>query len=224
MINTLHLDESTLKDELEREVSLKSRLAAVKQRLNLVKLRQKEVKHALRKPNKSMSSDAIESSGDLKPGVKRPHSDISNDSCQTPLTSSPEEPKPIDSQNSKELAREAKKITRIVDKLDEDLSEIKAYITKTCIQERNTYTRKRLIEDFEGGFRELEEELKEDDEEDVPTSNSASGPLKTFCISSFAFQKLCGNFARDDVSVPSRGSTIGWPVSQEDQPEANMLD
>ncbi|TDZ99668.1 Nuclear GTPase SLIP-GC [Colletotrichum sidae] len=83
------------------------------------------------------------------------------------------------------------------------LSSIKA----DCIQGRNEYSKTSIQRDFAAGIKELDEEAAiEDDaktfnpDEDARDYDEVAQNLPVFCVSSRAYQKLCGRFQKDNFS------------------------
>jgi chromosome segregation ATPase len=62
-----------------------------------------------------------------------------------------------------------------VAKTRSELSSLVASMTTICIEERNKYTQTHLQQDFEGGFLELEEELRETGESIGNTPSKRKG-------------------------------------------------
>ncbi|KAI0020202.1 Dynamin family-domain-containing protein [Xylariomycetidae sp. FL0641] len=82
---------------------------------------------------------------------------------------------------------------------------ILAEIKSKCIQGRNTYSRDAIKNDFANGIRELDQEnaAEEDDENfdpevDIRDYDKVAGDLPVFCVSSRAYQSLCGRLQKDD--------------------------
>lgn len=83
---------------------------------------------------------------------------------------------------------------------------IKAEISRICISGRNEYSREAIQNDYAAGIKELDQEnaAEEDednfnpDEEHRDYEQVARG-LPVFCVSSRAYQKMCGRLEKDDA-------------------------
>ncbi|KAF2834718.1 hypothetical protein M501DRAFT_963774 [Patellaria atrata CBS 101060] len=87
--------------------------------------------------------------------------------------------------------------------LDTQIADIKSGMSAICIAGRNTYSRTAIQKDFAAGIRELDKAEEEDDDEnfnpdeDVRDYEEVARSLPVFCVSSKAYQKLCGRLTKD---------------------------
>ncbi|KAK5950264.1 hypothetical protein OHC33_008733 [Knufia fluminis] len=79
-----------------------------------------------------------------------------------------------------------------------------AVISTECIAGRNNYSRDAIKQDFAAGIKELDQEIAEeedaanfDPEEDIRDYDEVAASLPVFCVSSRAYQKMCGRFKKD---------------------------
>ena len=100
---------------------------------------------------------------------------------------------------SSEVKAENKNIRR-------EISELESQIASCCIKGRNTLSRSSIQEDFALGIKELDQENAiEDDEanfdpdEDIRDYEAVAESLPVYCVSSKAFQKLCGRMRKDKM-------------------------
>jgi hypothetical protein len=168
-----------LKDLLSEEANLKKAIQKLKSK-------QKEARKYSESCNQEPEIDGIGCGG----GLKRKLSNFLHDDSEISL-------------------EQEEKLPRSTAELKKALRKLEASIKTMCIEERNSYTQGRLLEDFEGGLRELEEELREADGGDYLINNHGKGSLRTFCVSSKAYQKLQGRFKREKVSQLSRLKSSG---------------
>lgn len=85
--------------------------------------------------------------------------------------------------------------------LRERVAEIQAEISASCIAGRNEYSRGAIQRDFAAGIKELyqadqDEETFNPDEE-LHDYEKMGAELKVFCVSSRAYQKMCGRLKKD---------------------------
>ncbi|RDW68088.1 hypothetical protein BP6252_09484 [Coleophoma cylindrospora] len=77
---------------------------------------------------------------------------------------------------------------------------LKTEVRSVCIKARSNYTKMQLGIDFENGLEELWQELCSSEGQKLDAKERHTEMrLKSFCISTKAYQKLCGRFARDDT-------------------------
>ncbi|KAK7545338.1 hypothetical protein IWX49DRAFT_500418 [Phyllosticta citricarpa] len=118
-------------------------------------------------------------------------------------------------QELKDMKKEAKSERGLIDeKLKEIWKEVKTLkdneasidnqISRLCINGRNDYSRGAIKQDFAAGIRELDQETAEeedaeafDPEVDLRDYDEVARSLPVFCVSSRAYQKLCGRLKRD---------------------------
>ncbi|KAF2139631.1 uncharacterized protein K452DRAFT_300175 [Aplosporella prunicola CBS 121167] len=84
-------------------------------------------------------------------------------------------------------------------------SKLRAEISAKCISGRNNYSRHSIQHDFAAGIKELDQENAQDEDEenfdpdtDIRDYAEVARSLPVFCVSSRAYQKLCGRLKRDD--------------------------
>ncbi|KAL5370946.1 hypothetical protein DPSP01_014578 [Paraphaeosphaeria sporulosa] len=92
-----------------------------------------------------------------------------------------------------------------ISELEAQNDEIKDKIRRICIAERNEYAKMAIKQDFSTGIRELDQENAAEEDEDIfdPTEelrdyDQVAKSLPVFCVSSRAYQKLCGRLVKDD--------------------------
>lgn len=86
------------------------------------------------------------------------------------------------------------------------IKSIKAEISRICIAGRNEYSKEAIQNDFAAGIKELDQEnAAEEDEdnfnpdEDKRDYDEVARSLPVFCVSSRAYQKICGRLQKGDV-------------------------
>lgn len=86
------------------------------------------------------------------------------------------------------------------------IKSIKAEISRICIAGRNEYSKEAIQNDFAAGIKELDQEnAAEEDEdnfnpdEDKRDYDEVARSLPVFCVSSRAYQKMCGRMQKDDI-------------------------
>ncbi|KAK4635549.1 Nuclear GTPase SLIP-GC [Fulvia fulva] len=116
-------------------------------------------------------------------------------------------------QLKKDMRREKRtlddRITELEDELDglqvkED--EVDAELSARCIKGRNDYSRGAIQQDFAAGIRDLDQEAAADEDpdnfnpdEDIRDYDQVARGLSVFCVSSRAYQKLCGRLKKDNA-------------------------
>lgn len=103
-----------------------------------------------------------------------------------------------------EIEAEVKDFRRRITANKQEQESHDAVISTECIAGRNNYSRDAIKQDFAAGIRELDQELAEEEdaanfnpEEDVRNYDDVAASLPVFCVSSRAYQKMCGRFKRD---------------------------
>ncbi|KAF2128828.1 hypothetical protein P153DRAFT_423306 [Dothidotthia symphoricarpi CBS 119687] len=118
-------------------------------------------------------------------------------------------------ETKKNARRESLQIRKTIDDLKPQIREIqekivdlKAKISHKCIAGRNEYSKTAIQRDFAAGIKELDQEnAAEEDEdnfnpdEDKRDYEEVGKSLPVFCVSSRAYQQMCGRLRKDD-SVP----------------------
>jgi len=133
-----------------------------------------------------------------------------------PLTEEEIKSKIQDLRESKKTARrEGLEISHKIEELrptsrelKDKIASIKAEISRICIAGRNDYSKRAIQQDFAAGIKELDQEnaAEEDEEnfnpdEELRDYDEVARSLPVFCVSSRAFQQMCGRLKKDD-SVP----------------------
>ncbi|KAK8172007.1 hypothetical protein BKA80DRAFT_195350 [Phyllosticta citrichinensis] len=97
-----------------------------------------------------------------------------------------------------------KEIRKEIKTLKEKEASIDDQISRLCINGRNDYSRGAIAQDFAAGIRELDQETAEEENEDafdpevdLRDYDEVARSLPVFCVSSRAYQKLCGRLKRD---------------------------
>lgn len=152
----------------------------------------------------SLASDAENSASEDEVTIKPP---------RTPLTEPEIKEKLKELRESKKNARrEGLKIRDSVNemkpKIEEHharIREVKAKITRVCISGRNQYSKTAIQQDFAAGIKEIDQEnaVEEDEDnfnldEELRDYDEVAKSLPVFCVSSRAYQKMCGRLAKDD--------------------------
>ena len=152
-------------------------------------------------------SEDEEEGDDDDEGVKAPQEPLTEDDIRAKLKSLRE--------SKKNARREGLAIKPKIEELRPQIRDaktkikaIKAEISRTCISGRNEYSKRAIQQDFAAGIKELDQEnAAEEDEdnfnpdEDMRDYDQVAKALPVFCVSSRAYQKMCGRLQKDD-SVP----------------------
>jgi len=193
----LDLDESALRDHVAQERQIGDDLEDFEEQIQKTKQQHSESQRRLKKSaaeEKQIRSHAAESPS---AGQKRTFDETSmsrSESVQKPFSNR-------DSARLEEIAQERIKLKASqkedvkaendlraeMAKTKNELKRLRANMRTICIDERNKYTQKHLQQDFEGGFFELEEELRETGDRIV--GNSASKRKGTFVRIVYAYGK-----------------------------------
>ncbi|KAI5361086.1 hypothetical protein J4E82_011739, partial [Alternaria postmessia] len=98
--------------------------------------------------------------------------------------------------------------------------ETKGKIRRLCIVERNEYSKVAIQRDFAAGIREMDQENAAEEDEDnfdpdeeLRDYDQVAKSLPVFCVSSRAYQKLCGRLVKDDP-VPGFTNTEETGIPQ----------
>lgn len=85
------------------------------------------------------------------------------------------------------------------------IKEIKGKISRICITGRNEYSKEAIQNDFAAGIKELDQENAAEEDEDNFNPDEeqrdydrVARSLPVFCVSSRAYQKMCGRLQKDD--------------------------
>lgn len=178
VIDNLSLGESALKDIIRQENEVKESIEEANERLESLNQQLRNLK---------------------KGSKKRKHSEIDNDDSEKVVGGSDESPKPQPRDERKTLMKLQKRVEKEIGELQTELSRLETSMKGVCIDERNQYTHGRLEEDFEGGLREFVQDMDESGSGNSVITTKGKGSLRTFCVSSKAYQKLKGRFKRDQV-------------------------
>ncbi|KAF2688782.1 hypothetical protein K458DRAFT_414486 [Lentithecium fluviatile CBS 122367] len=118
--------------------------------------------------------------------------------------------------SSKKSARQEKaaassKISELkprIQELSQRIADVQAKMSASCIAGRNEYSKGAIQNDFAAGIKELDQEnLAEEDEEsfnpdvEIRDYDEVARSLPVFCVSSRAYQKMCGRLKKDE-NVP----------------------
>ena len=116
-------------------------------------------------------------------------------------------------ETKKRARREGLEIKPLIEELRPQIHEAqakikstKAEISRICIAGRNEYSKEAIQNDFAAGIKELDQEnAAEEDEdnfnpdEDKRDYDEVARSLPVFCVSSRAYQKMCGRMQKDDI-------------------------
>ncbi|KAH7412113.1 hypothetical protein DE146DRAFT_709700 [Phaeosphaeria sp. MPI-PUGE-AT-0046c] len=104
-----------------------------------------------------------------------------------------------------ELGLQLKELKPQITDLKADICAIQADVSHLCIAGRNDYSRRAIQRDFAAGLKELDQEnAAEEDEanfnpdEEMRDYEHIANSLPVFCVSSRAYQKMCGRLQKDD--------------------------
>ncbi|RPA77305.1 hypothetical protein BJ508DRAFT_212931, partial [Ascobolus immersus RN42] len=109
---------------------------------------------------------------------------------------------------AKKLIRETKRGATVKESerisVDKEINKLQNELTVFCIQQRNAYSKEALKRDFALGLKEVDDQHAEEED---PDNFDPSKPLRdyaeveksfpVFCVSSRAYQKLCGRLNKD---------------------------
>ncbi|KAH7073915.1 hypothetical protein BKA63DRAFT_43281 [Paraphoma chrysanthemicola] len=134
----------------------------------------------------------------------------------TPLTETQIKTKIKELRETKKMSRreimsrteKIKELKPQIKEFEQQIANIDADISHICIAGRNDYSKRAIQQEFAAGIKELDQEnAAEEDEanfnpdEDLRDYDEVAQSLPVFCVSSRAYQKLCGRFQKD-CSVP----------------------
>ena len=92
-----------------------------------------------------------------------------------------------------------------ISELQEKKEDIKAQLSRICIAGRNNYSKTAIPHDFAADTKEIDQEnaAKEDEdnfnpEDELRDYDQVAKSLPVFCVSSQAYQKMCGRMQKDD--------------------------
>ncbi|EUC39737.1 hypothetical protein COCMIDRAFT_45972, partial [Bipolaris oryzae ATCC 44560] len=112
----------------------------------------------------------------------------------------------------KNARRESIEMQRAIDDLisqvrtlQKEQGRIRAEVSRICIAERNLYSKSAIQQDFAAGIKEIDQENAAeadedsfDPDEDIRDYDQVAKSLPVFCVSSRAYQKICGRMQKDD--------------------------
>ncbi|UPX18511.1 uncharacterized protein EKO05_0008810 [Ascochyta rabiei] len=127
----------------------------------------------------------------------------------------------------KNARREGLEIKPKIDELKPQIREaetkiecVKAEISRVCISGRNEYSKHAIQQDFAAGIKELDQENAAEEDEDnfnpdekLRDYDEVAKALPVFCVSSRAYQKMCGRLQKDDA-VPGFSSPEETEIPQ----------
>lgn len=170
-------------------------------------------KASVKRPRTDETSD-YERTGSDYSGSTEEGSDLSDkDSSQTRLTAQVIDEKIANLKTAKKSTRQEMKsaeeqlsgLKAFVREKGETIQQLDTQIKALCIQGRNQYSKGAIQHDFAAGIRELDQEatLEADEgtfdpDEEIRDYEQIAESLPVFCVSSRAYQKLCGRLKRDD--------------------------
>jgi hypothetical protein len=171
LINPLHLEESALSKELEKERELQAIIEEAEEEIKTMAQLQRNAAKTLRAINEEEKGMRDASGAGTKTKGRKRKFEETKEIDELPA---PE----LDENRLEEIALERQKLVKARSKRQSNEKDLKSKINKAkklltthkdsirtiCIVERNKYTEDHLQEDFEGGFLELEEELRQTDE------------------------------------------------------------
>ncbi|KAE8368221.1 hypothetical protein BDV27DRAFT_168356 [Aspergillus caelatus] len=90
-------------------------------------------------------------------------------------------------------------------RLEQESENMKTEIIRECINARNIYSKDEIKKDFACGIRELDQEFREDEDETAVSGTTLpvrdyenlANELPVFCVSTKAYQKLCGRLRKE---------------------------
>jgi hypothetical protein len=116
------------------------------------------------------------------------------------------EAKKVARREGTKLTEEIKHLKPKIRELEVKMAAIKANISRICIAGRNEYSKGAIQQDFAAGLKELDQEnAAEEDEdnfnpdEDQRDYDKVANSLPVFCVSSRAYQQMCGRLQKDDT-------------------------
>lgn len=115
-------------------------------------------------------------------------------------------------ETKKVARREALQIKASIEELKPQIREvqakidlIKGQISHICIAGRNEYSKSAIQQDFAAGIKEIDQENAAEEDEDnfnpdeeLRDYDQVARSLPVFCVSSRAYQKMCGRLQKDD--------------------------
>jgi hypothetical protein len=121
------------------------------------------------------------------------------------------------------LEEKVKSSRKEIDALKKKEATIIAEMSAICIAGRNQYSKGAIQQDFAAGIKELDQEnaIEEDEanfnpDEDIRDYDEVARSLPVFCVSSRAYQKLCGRLNKDNpvagfktIEETEVGSNVG---------------
>ncbi|KAF1980770.1 hypothetical protein K402DRAFT_343737 [Aulographum hederae CBS 113979] len=122
--------------------------------------------------------------------------------------------------NKSELETQIREKKKLVGELRAEQDKVTAQMNAICISGRNKYSKGAIQQDFAAGIRELDQENAEEEdeenfnpEEELRDYDEVARSLPVFCVSSKAYQKLCGRLQKDSA-VPGFQSAEETEIPQ----------
>ncbi|EOA88473.1 uncharacterized protein SETTUDRAFT_107546 [Exserohilum turcica Et28A] len=107
------------------------------------------------------------------------------------------------------------------DKLKAEGDMMRVKVCRMCIAERNVYSKTAIQQHFAAGIKEMDQQDAEQDEDnfdpekEIRDYDQVAQSLPVFCVSSRAYQKICGHMRKDDrVSGFTNADDTGIPQLQ----------
>lgn len=98
-----------------------------------------------------------------------------------------------------DIDRQISELRQQIKPIEEEEDELDARQSALCFAGRNHYSKAAIQQDFDAGIRELDQENAEEEDPDnfdpqgeIRDYDEVARTLPVFCVSSRAYQKLCG--------------------------------
>ncbi|KAE8314943.1 hypothetical protein BDV41DRAFT_563275 [Aspergillus transmontanensis] len=170
----------------------------------------------------SLSSEASHSSqpGDIPNNEKMPSKVGVSEATDANENHTATAPADVSTTERRQLTHNIESKKAESKRLKEESENMKADIIRDCINSRNIYSKDEIKKDFVCGIRELDQEFREDEsrttisDTNLPVRNygKLANELPVFCVSTKAYQKLCGRLRKeahitgftkpDDTEIP----------------------
>ncbi|KAH7392794.1 hypothetical protein BKA66DRAFT_567533 [Pyrenochaeta sp. MPI-SDFR-AT-0127] len=160
-----------------------------------------------------ISDDEFLVSDDEDSELDDPCEDLAIHTPRTRLTADDVRIKLKELRETKKMARrEVMQIRRSIEELKPQISgiqaridDIKGKVSHICIAGRNEYSKSAIQQDFAAGIKEIDQENAAEEDEDnfnpdeeLRDYDQVARSLPVFCVSSRAYQKMCGRLQKDD--------------------------
>lgn len=144
------------------------------------------------------------SSDDSDPEDEQPRCDpLTEEQCDEKLAEIKAQKKQARIEKS-EILEKIKTVKKEIAALKQRRSDLKSMMGAVCIAGRNRYSKGAIQQDFAAGIKELDQENAADEDEesfnldeDLRNYDEVARSLPVFCVSSRAYQKLCGRLPKD---------------------------